>query len=75
MILPTKHLPLDRTLLSGAATVLGAVSRPATVSATWERVRETTAIGSFDRFVLSLDLLFALGLVTLDAGRLVRTPK
>lgn len=75
MILPTKHLPLDRSLLMGAATVLGALSVPSTVSATWERVRETRSITSFDRFVLSLDLLRALDLVKLDAGRLVRTPR
>lgn len=75
MILPTKHLPLDRALLTASATVLGALRSPATVSATWERVRETTAITTFDRFVLSLDLLFSLGLVKLDEGRLVRTPR
>lgn len=73
MILPTKHLPLDRSLLAGAATVLASLRSPATVSATWERVRDGDAVTSFDRFALALDLLFALGLVSLDRGRLVRT--
>jgi hypothetical protein len=75
VILPTKHLPLDLALLTGAATVLGAIRSPATVSTTWERVREASAITTFDRFVLSLDLLFALGLVKLESGRLARTPR
>lgn len=75
MILPTKHLPLDRTLLAGAATLLGSLRSPATVSATWERVRETSAITTFDRFVLCLDMLHALGLVELRSGRLVRVTR
>jgi hypothetical protein len=72
MILPTKHLPVDQSLLAGAAAVLVALNRPQTVSATWERVRGSRAITTFDRFVLSLDLLYALGLVSVNAGRLTR---
>lgn len=73
MILPTKHLPLDQSLLAAAASVLVALRAPLTVSTTWERVRDAKAITTFDRFVLSLDLLYALGLVSMSAGRLERT--
>jgi hypothetical protein len=73
LILPSKHLRLDQSLLAGAASVLVTLRSPLTVSAVWERVRDSEAITTFDRFALSLDLLFALGLVSLDAGRLRRT--
>jgi hypothetical protein len=70
LILPSKHLRLEQSLLAGAAAVLVTLRSPLTVSSVWERVRDSEAIPTFDRFTLSLDLLFALGLVTLDSGRL-----
>jgi hypothetical protein len=71
--MPTKHLRLDQSLLAGAALVLIALKSPLTVSTMWERVRDSEAITTFDRFALALDLLFTLGLVSLDTGRLHRT--
>lgn len=75
MILPTKHLPIERSLLAGGATVLDAVRTPVTVSQVWEAVRNQEAVGSFDRFVLALDFLFALDLLSLDENRLSRSPR
>ena len=75
MILPTKHLRLDQSLLAGAASVLITLNSPMTISVAWERVRDSESITTFNRFALSLDLLFVLGLVSLDAGRLTRTTR
>ena len=75
MILPTKHLRLDQSLLAGAASVLITLNSPMTISVVWERVRDNESITTFNRFALSLDLLFALGLVSLDTGRLTRTTR
>lgn len=72
MILPTKHLPLERTLLAAGAEILELLEQPLTVSGLWDRVRQTVAFPSFDHLVLSLDVLFALGLVELVDGRLQR---
>jgi hypothetical protein len=72
VILPTKHLPTDCSLLAGGAAVLSTLGRPATVSVLWERVRAHPALTTFDRFVLAVDFLFALGLVSWQRGRLVR---
>ena len=72
MILPGKHLRLEESLLAGAALVLVALRSPLTVSSVWEKVRDSQAIPTYDRFTLSLDLLFALGLITLESGRLRR---
>ena len=69
MILPTKHLPLERTLLAAGAQLVRRLERPLTVSSLWDDVREDVAFPSFDHLVLALDVLFALGLVTLEDGR------
>jgi hypothetical protein len=72
MILPTKHLPLERTLLAAGAQLLGCLDRPLTVSGLWDRVRREVAFPSFDHLVLALDVLFALGMVDLEEGKLKR---
>ncbi len=72
MILPTKHLPLERSLIAGAAALLAELTEPETVSALWERVRDQVAFASFDRYVLALDLLATLGLLRYESGRLIR---
>ena len=38
MILPSKHLSQDRALLTVGAAILQNLSRPATVSALWEKM-------------------------------------
>jgi hypothetical protein len=42
------------------------------VTALWERVRETPELGFYWRFVLVLDFLFAIGVVDLEDGIIVR---
>ncbi|MDO7873098.1 hypothetical protein Q5H93_00015 [Hymenobacter sp. ASUV-10] len=75
MILPSKHLPEDRALLTIGGQLLGLLARPKTISVLWEefRARPTnTSPVSFDWFVLSLDLLASIGTITLDGNRIVR---
>lgn len=73
MILPTKHVPTDQSLLGIGATILQLVESPRTVTSLWEEVRTNPAVGSFDRFTLSLSFLFALGALDWRSGRLWRT--
>ena len=76
MILPTKHIPENGSLLGVGGTILALLSeREATVSSLWEGVQEArseTGRVSFDWFILSLDLLFAMGSVRMDRGGLKR---
>ena len=74
MILPNKHVGPRESLLGAGALVLRELDRPRTVTASWDRLRTDPAIRSFDRFILALDLLFSMGLVTLEDGLLVRSP-
>ncbi|RYH16671.1 MAG: hypothetical protein EON54_28160 [Alcaligenaceae bacterium] len=80
MILPSKHLPQDRALLTVGGHVLTFLARPKTVSALWEELnRQVEGLGStlprritYDWFLLALDLLYALGAIELDNGLVAR---
>lgn len=76
MILPTKHLPLDRALIGIGADVLALLTRPMTMSRLWDELRarrdeSSHAVVDYRWFVLALDLLFMVGAIELDE-RLLR---
>lgn len=78
MILPTKTLPSSRCLLGVGASVLRLLKEePKPISRLWpelQRSYETAPDApavTFGWFVLSLDLLFLMGAIRLDHGRLV----
>jgi hypothetical protein len=77
MILPGKHLRQDRALLGIGAEVLAQLDEPRSVSEVWERVREVRQASpavaplSFDWFILSLNLLYAISAIDLANGLLV----
>lgn len=72
MILPTKHIPTRQSIIGVGALVLQHLDRPRTLSDLWERLREVPEVGTFKRLVLTLDLLYAMGAVTLEDGLLER---
>ena len=71
MILPNKHVKISECLLGSGAILLQEMSDERTVSALWESVRGRPEIRTFEKFVLSLDLLFVLGLVNYNNRGLV----
>lgn len=81
MILPTKHLEPDRSLIGVGADCLRLLDQPKTVSRLWDDYK-TFRTGSwrgssrvtFDWFLLALDLLFAVRAIDAAAGTLRRTP-
>ena len=74
MILPTKHMRTQRTLLGVSAEVIALLDQPKTVSRVWSDLKKKRGEHdlklSFDWFVLSLDLLFSIDAVELNRGRL-----
>ena len=72
MIHPTKHIPAEQTLLGAGAVIFSQLSQPRTVTALWEAVRGTAAVGTFGRFVLALTMLYTLRAVRLEGGLGVR---
>jgi hypothetical protein len=76
VILPTKGIAPDSALISVGARVLALLAEPKTVSRVWDEFRRNDVLVpgvTFDWFVLSLDLLFAIGAVELNRGRLYKT--
>ncbi|MFC2766269.1 MAG: ABC-three component system middle component 6 [Prevotella sp.] len=78
MILPTKGISPERSLLGIGGDVLGILKHPMSVSEVWTIYKRQTNrrrrdFVSFDWFILALDLLYAIGAVSLSSnGRLVK---
>ena len=70
MILPTKHLAEHETILAVGAAVLGHLSRPKTITELWDSLRGDRIVGTYDRFILGLDLLYILGAIRFVDGLL-----
>lgn len=76
MILPTKHLPTERALLTIGAQLLMHLQEPKSVSRLWADIKLSSSRDnsiSFDWFVLALDLLSALGIIHFANERIART--
>lgn len=72
MILPTKHVPLDKSLVGAGAFVLSILAEPMTTTGIWEKVKHASEIGTYGRFVLTLDFLYAISAIDMVDGLIVR---
>lgn len=80
MILPSKHLPQDRALLTVGGHILAYLAYPKTVSALWEELNQHDGGAAaarprkitYDWFLLALDLLYAIGTIELESGLVAR---
>ena len=70
MILPTKHMTVNYSLLGVGALILSRLNQPRTVSAMWEEFRGYPEISTYERFTLGLDLLFMINAIELYEGKL-----
>jgi len=57
MILPSKHITEEQALIGVGAVLLDELLYPQTVTSLWEKVRTHRSVGTFERFVLALDML------------------
>lgn len=71
MILPTKHITNERSLLGVGADIIAIIQkRPETISSIWNKIRQKkkrTPI-SYRWFILSLDLLYIMGAIKTEQG-------
>ena len=79
MILPSKKLKTENSLIYLGGNLLGVLNEPKTVSRLWEELKgintqdpSTNTSVNYDWFVLALDLLFMLGTLEISHGRLHR---
>ena len=77
MILPTKRITEDRSLLGIGSDIVPLLDEPKTVSRLWKefqerRRRTASSIVTYDWFVMALDLLFMLDAISMEKGLLRR---
>ncbi len=72
MILPTKHVSPQNSILGVGAAILLNLHSPKTVSGLWDQVRELPEVGVYWRYVLALDLLFAVEAIDYKDGLIER---
>lgn len=64
MILPDKNIKLANSFLGTGSILIRELEVAQTVSSLWEKVRRKSEIGTFEKFSLTLDFLYSLGLVS-----------
>ncbi len=70
MILPNKYLREDEALLGTGAKLLSLLNHDKALSELWEEARTIETLSNFERFVLSLDMLYMLGLLVFEDNKL-----
>ncbi|GAB4383792.1 MAG: hypothetical protein Kow00121_46250 [Elainellaceae cyanobacterium] len=70
MILPTKHISTRNSLLGVGATILEHLNYPRTVTSLWNAVSKLPEVATFERFVLTLDILYMIGAIEMQEGLL-----
>ncbi len=68
MILPSKHISEEQTILGVGAVLLLQLEAPQTITSLWEKVRNNKNVGTFERFILALDFLHITGVICLSHG-------
>lgn len=72
MILPTKSIKMQYSLLSCGAIILDKLDDSDTVSAIWEKVSIEDALINYDKFVITMDFLYMVGAIDYNNGLIVR---
>jgi hypothetical protein len=72
MILPSKHISEEQALIGVGAVLLREIHGQETITSLWEKARSYPTVGTFERFVLALDMLHITGLVNLTNGMIVK---
>jgi hypothetical protein len=78
MILPSKRLRIDLSILGSGGEILTHLSEPKQVSRIWDEIKKTEIEKStdskitYDWFILSLDFLYLLGVIEIDDGVIIK---
>lgn len=75
MIIPDKTITLRYSLVGAGSKILSGLNISQTVSSLWEKMRICKEIGTFGKFVLTLDFLYMLGVVKIDNGVIKKVRK
>lgn len=68
MIMPTKHIRIENSLLGTGAELLNMMSQPKTISTLWDQSKSIKVIKSYESFTLVLDFMFIIGAIEFNDG-------
>ena len=72
MIMPNKNITVRYSLLHCGALLLAELKDSDTVSSLREKTKGKEVLSSYEKFILTLDYLFTLGIIALHDGMIVR---
>ena len=75
MIMPNKNLKEEDTLLGSCAVIFDNLSDKKSLSELWEIVKNDKSVYNFERFILSLDMLYMLNLIDFEKNYLIKVKK
>ncbi|WP_298517634.1 ABC-three component system middle component 6 [uncultured Methanobrevibacter sp.] len=72
MILPNKFLEEKDSLLYVGALLLDKLDVPSSVSELWNQVNDNKSVNNYERFIITLDMLYILNLIELKNDKIRR---
>lgn len=72
MILPNKFLEEKDSLLYVGALLLDKLDIPTSVSELWNQVKDNKSVNNYERFIITLDMLYILNLIELKNEKIRR---
>lgn len=72
MILPTKHITIENSIIGIGAEMTKLLNSEKTVSTLWDQAKKIKGIKSYGLFTLVLDFMFLIGIIEFKDGFLVR---
>jgi len=75
MILPNKYVRHKESIIGLGALILKQLNKPRTVSYLWEYARGIPEVGTYLRFNLTMDFLFAINLIEFHNGLIRKVSK
>ncbi len=73
MIMPTKYIKENESLLALGALILEEITdEGSTLSVIWDNLKDDEALFNYKRFILTLDVLFLLGLVNIKNNKIIK---
>ena len=72
MILPNKFIEEKDSLLYVGALLLNKLDVPTSVSQLWYQVKDNKSVNNYERFIITLDMLYIFNLIELKNEKLRR---
>lgn len=72
MILPNKFIEEKDSLLYVGALLLDKLDVPSSVSELWNQVNDNKSVNNYERFIITLDMLYVLNLIELKNDKIRR---